>query len=255
MAISIFSLLEAVILARALFVAADLNIAEHLATRPMLAIEIAEATSAEEKPMNRFMRYLESQGVFNRCEDQTYCLNDFSHKMCQGHPDSIKPFLLHDDETRWNCYGHLKYSITTGKAAFDNLYGTDYFSYLKEHRQLSERFNDAMKIISVQEDELIAQSIPFQKRVADIGGGMGQLINNIAARNDIDRGILFDLPEVVSQAEGIHDRCIKIGGSFFEPISVEADIFTLKRVLHCSLFFKAAKEQRLNSSLLLVKRA
>jgi len=232
MAISIFSLLEAVILTRALFVAADLNIAEHLALRPMLATEIASATGAEEKPMNRLMHYLELHGVFNRNEDQAYCLNDFSHTMCQNNPNSIKPFLLHDDETRWNCYGHLKYSITTGRAAFDNLYGTDYFSYLKEHKQLSERFNDAMKIISAQEDELIAQSIPFQKRVADIGGGVGQLINNIAACNDIDQGILFDLPEVVSQSEDACDHCIKIGGSFFEPISIEADIFTLKRILH-----------------------
>ena len=68
--------------------------------------------------------------------------------------------------------------------------------------------------------------------VADIGGGKGQLINQIAKAGNITQGILFDLPETVAQTNGLHPLCVQQGGSFFEPINIKADIFVLKRILH-----------------------
>ncbi len=232
MAISINALLESIILARALFVAADLNIAEHLALKAMTADEIAIVTHTEASSLKRLLYFLELNDVFKKQEDQRYCLTDFSQTMRTDDPHTIKPFLLHDDETRWNCFGHLGYSIATGKASFDKLYGTDYFKHLKQHPLLSARFNDAMTIISAQEDAMIAKTISFKNRVIDIGGGTGQLINNIARTHTLTEGILFDLPEVVAQADNLDPICTKKAGSFFEPIACTADIFILKRVLH-----------------------
>lgn len=189
MPISIFSLLKTIIFARALFVAADLNIAEHLASRPMSVDEIASVTHTQKIPLRRLLYFLELHDVFQKQDDGTYCLNDFSKTMCAQDPNTIKPFLVHDDETRWNSFGNLGYSITTGKASFDMLYGIDYFTHLKEHPLLSARFNDAMTIISAQEDAVIAKTLPFKNRVADIGGGMGQLISKIAENNVITQGI------------------------------------------------------------------
>jgi len=232
MAISIFSLLKTIIFARALFVAADLNIAEHLALKPMSVDEIATVTHTQKVPLRRLLYFLELHDVFKKQDDGNYCLTDFSKTMCADASNTIKPFLVHDDETRWNSFGNLGYSITTGKASFDMLYGVDYFAHLKEHPQLSVRFNDAMTIISAQEDSVIAKTIPFKNRVADIGGGTGQLISKIAQNNSITQGILFDLPEVVEQANSLHLICSKKSGSFFEPISITADIFILKRIIH-----------------------
>jgi hypothetical protein len=232
MAISIDVLLQSIILARALFVAADLNIAEHLALKAMTADEIAIVTHTEASSLKRLLYFLELNDVFEKQDDERYHLTDFSQTMCSNDPHTIKPFLLHDDETRWNCFGNLGHSIATGKASFDKLYGMDYFKHLKQHPLLSARFNDAMTIISSEEDALIAKTIPFKNRVVDIGGGTGQLINNIARTHALTEGILFDLPEVVAQADNLHQTCTKKGGSFFEPIACTADIFILKRVLH-----------------------
>jgi hypothetical protein len=150
--------------------------------------------------------------------------------MCTDHPQSIKPFLLHDDETRWNSFGHLGYSIKTGKASFDMLYGQNYFAYLKNHPQLSDRFDDAMTVISHQEDQEIAERIPFKGIIADIGGGKGQLLTYIIQKTPTIQGILLELPEVISTLD--ETTFTKIAGSFFEPIAIKADIFILKRILH-----------------------
>lgn len=219
-------------LARALFVAADLGIAEHLVHKAMTIDEIAAVTNSEPKALKRLMHFLELNEVFKKQVDGCYCLTDFSQTMRASHPQTIRPFLLHDDETRWNSFGNLGYSVATGKASFDMLYGQDYFAHLKQNLELSQRFNDAMTIISAEEDALIAKSIPFKGVVADIGGGTGQLINKIAETRLIANGILVDLPEVVAQANNLNPICSKQAGSFFDVLSVQADIFVLKRILH-----------------------
>jgi len=219
-------------LARALFVAVDLNIAEHLASKPMTVDEISIVTHTDTSSLKRLLYFLELHDVFKKRDNGNYYLTAFSQIMRGDAPNSIKPFLLHDDETRWNSFGHLGYSISTGKASFDMLYGGDYFAYLKNNSLLSVRFNDAMMSISAQEDATIAVKIAFEKVVVDIGGGKGQLISNIATTSSITQGILFDLPEVVVQANDLPSICSKVPGSFFEPISVTADSFILKRILH-----------------------
>lgn len=217
---------------RALYVAADLNIADHLALQPMTVQELAHVTNSKTETLQRMLYFLELHDVFKRREDMRYCLTDFSELMCEKRLNSIKPFLLHDDETRWNSFGHLGYSITNGTAAFDKLYNMDYFQHLQKNPQLSTRFNDAMIAISSQEDPAIATKLVFQGIVADIGGGKGQLLHHIIANNTIAQGILFDLPEVISQTNNVGLSYLKIGGSFFEPLSFSADIFILKRILH-----------------------
>lgn len=231
MAISVFALLESIILARALFVAADLDIAEHLAHKPMTVDEIALVTQVQPSPLGRLLHFLELNEVFV-CNNGYYSLTDFAQKMRASHPQTIRPFLLHDDETRWNSFGHLGYAIKTSQASFDMLYGQSYFDYTKKDQLLSTRFNNAMTIISNQEDVLIAKTLNFNNIVADIGGGKGQLLNQIISEHQIKQAILFDLPQTISQVDRLNELCMAQGGSFFEPINIKADIFILKRILH-----------------------
>lgn len=231
MQLSPLSLLLMVMLNRALYVAADLNIADHLAAQPMSIAELAHVTNTKPESLQRMLYFLELHDVFKR-QGMHYYLTDFSQLMCEHSPNSIKSFLLHDDETRWNSFGHLSYSVATGNAAFDMLYEQNYFQHLQKNPQLSVRFNDAMMTISSQEDAAIATKLAFEKVVADIGGGKGQLLHNIISNHAITQAILFDLPEVVKQADNIDAACLKIGGSFFDSLSFSADIFVLKRILH-----------------------
>jgi hypothetical protein len=51
------------------------------------------------------------------------------------------------------------------------------------------------------------------------------------------RGVLYDLPEVVSDAgslaaAGVAARCEILGGSFFESVPGAADVYVVKRILH-----------------------
>jgi hypothetical protein len=63
------------------------------------------------------------------------------------------------------------------------------------------------------------------RRVVDVGGGTGVLLDAIRAANSQVEGVLFDRPEVAEPAGGI-------GGDFFVSVPVGGDAYTLSRVLH-----------------------
>lgn len=231
MPLDIFSLLNSVILLRALYVVALLNVPELLHENPLTIDQLNVHTRTNKPSLSRIMSYLKENNVFGINDDGSYFNNAIADAMRNNHPQTIKPFVLHDDETRWNSFGHLGYSIQTGKAAFDMLYGQDYFTYLQAHPELSSRFDEAMTIISSKEDDSIATTLSFEGIVADIGGGKGQLIRKIMAQHPDVKGLLFDLPVVIENLpkEG---TITLIPGSFFEPLNFKADIFILKRILH-----------------------
>jgi hypothetical protein len=67
--------------------------------------------------------------------------------------------------------------------------------------------------------------------IADIGGGTGALLAGILDAYPSCRGILFDLPEAVSEAIP-HVRAERVGGSFFEGVPPGPDVYVLKSIVH-----------------------
>lgn len=228
----LWALSNQVMISRALYVAADLELADCVIA-PLSLNDLAEKIGVNVQVLQRLLRCLIESGVFAYDQNGLICNNDASQFLQKDHPQTIRPFILHDDPTRWNAIGNLGYSIRTGKPSFDQLYGIDYFSYLQKDPILSERFDEAMTIISQQEDMLIAQMMDFAGVVADIGGGKGQLLQRIAENNkSVAQCILFDLQQVQDNVVVQNNLIKQIAGSFFEPILVQADAFILKRILH-----------------------
>lgn len=229
---NLWFLANQVMISRALYVAADLQLADCVTT-PLSLNDLAEKIVVNAQALQRLLRCLIESGVFAYDQNGLICNNDASQFLQKDHPQTIRPFILHDDPTRWNAIGNLGYSIKTGKPSFDQLYNTDYFSYLQKDSVLSERFDEAMTIISQQEDMLVAQMIDFAGVVADIGGGKGQLLQRIAENNSrVTQCILFDLQQVHDNVVLQNKLITQVAGSFFDPIVVKADAFILKRILH-----------------------
>jgi hypothetical protein len=67
--------------------------------------------------------------------------------------------------------------------------------------------------------------------IADIGGGIGSQLSSILDAHPACRGVLFDQPDVVSEARD-DDRIERIGGDFFKDVPVQADAYVMRWVLH-----------------------
>ena len=86
-------------------------------------------------------------------------------------------------------------------------------------------------------NEAVAEAYDFSpfSRVVDVGGGHGQLLSEILARNPHLSGVLFDLPSGVAAAhEGVggdlpHTEIV--AGDFFESVPI-GDVYVIKKVIH-----------------------
>ena len=67
--------------------------------------------------------------------------------------------------------------------------------------------------------------------IADIGGGIGTQLVDILDAHPGCRGVLFDMPEVVSTVIE-HDRVERVGGDFFTDVPVEADAYIFRNIIH-----------------------
>lgn len=255
--INLLDLLKNVILSRALYTAAELNLAEELDQYQFTASALAQKINVSVDGLTRLMDFLILNDIFAKNAQGLYQNNESSFLISSLHPQSIKPFVMHDDPTRWNSFGNLTRSIKTGKDVFSELYGESYFSFLSKNQNLSKTFDSAMTIISSIEDEAIAAKIEFSGTVVDIGGGVGQLLDKIQAKQPaVKKTILFDLPEVVANVSGTKHEVL--AGSFFEHISLMGDFLILKRILHdwndeaCLLILKnIARQMSMGDSLLI----
>lgn len=218
---------------RALYVAADLQIADFLYQKPYSCEELALVTKTNSNALKRLMRVLELNQIFTQNESGEYIHSPESLCLCSDHPQTVRPFLLHNDPTRWNAIGNLNLSVKSGNPSFNELYGVSYFEYLKEHPKLAERFDLAMNRISEYEDELIAKALPIKGTVIDLGGGLGQLAYNMVTYNtDVCHVTVIDICHENNDQMSDDHKISYLYGNFFEPLKIDADTIILKRILH-----------------------
>ena len=78
---------------------------------------------------------------------------------------------------------------------------------------------------------------PFRK-IVDVGGGDGSLIEGILKTNPAVLGVVFDLPHAIKHAQqrleaaGLTNRCQAITGDFFESVPDGGEAYVLKWIIH-----------------------
>jgi hypothetical protein len=124
-------------------------------------------------------------------------------------------------------------SVQTGKIAFDQIYGCNYWEFLRRNPSPAAIFNETMRSITGPMTPAIAAAYDWSRFpvIADIGGGIGTQLVDILNAHPSCRGILHDQPDVVAVAIS-HDRIERIGGSFFESVPAGADAYLLRMVIH-----------------------
>lgn len=262
----LFEMSYAYVLSRAIHVAATLGIADHLAEGPKSAHELAMLVGAESQPLYRLLRTLASHSIFLEEKDHLFALTPLAELLVTSHPNSLRLLLMKEDESRWNAYGDLLYSIKTGKPAFNHHHGIGYFDYIAKKQQLSQSFDLGMANLSAKEDGLIASSFDFSTyhSIVDVGGGMGGLLAEILKKNPASHGVVYELTHLMDRVEaflrdqGLSSRCKFASGNCFQSIPESSDLYILKRILHdwddqaCISILRNCQKAMMSTSRLLI---
>jgi hypothetical protein len=226
---------------RIVLVAAELKIADLLASGPRTAEELAGPTGAESAPLYRFLRSLANLGILTVGDDRRFGLTPVGEALKTGAPGSARASILTIASDWWiEGFRELNYSVKTGKSGFQKALGAPIFDYLAQRPEAASLFSETMIGFHGEEAAAVAAAYDFSgvSTLVDVGGATGHLLTTVLAHNPSMRGILYDLPHVVRDApallaaHGMVDRVKIEEGSFFERVPEGADAYLLSHVIH-----------------------
>lgn len=226
---------------RAIYVAAELGIADLLKNGSQSSDELAKATGVDARSLYRLLRALASVGVFAEGNVGYFELTPLAACLRSERNDSLRGYAIKSGQIwDWQPWGYLLETIKTGKPVFKNLFGVEIFEYLAAHSEAGKIYDEAMSSFSAKRISAITCEYDFSTihNLVEVGGGRGSLLASILNANPTIQGVLFDLPHVIEGAkhlitsQGLLDRCQLIAGDFFESVPSGGDAYLLKHILH-----------------------
>lgn len=228
-------------ISQALYAAAALGVADQLVAGPAPVEALARHTGAHAPSLHRLLRTLASMGVFTEPEPGVFALTPLGQTLTSGQPGSMRDLAIMWMETHYAPFAELLHTIRTGRPAAEHLYGKPFFAWLSHHPEQASRFTGAMANLTSGGFKTAAiASLPLDgiHTIVDVGGADGTMLATILAGHPHMRGVLFDLPHVITSAprtlasHGVDDRVDCVGGDFFESVPAGADAYLVSVVLH-----------------------
>jgi hypothetical protein len=225
-------LARAHIAARCLHVVAASGVADAIGDCAATPAEIAARTGLDPDALDRILRLLAAHGVFTDGPDG-YSHNEASALLRSDHPESLRSYVrMTGSAGFWDRFTDLATAATSGRPSADYRH---LLARYEQHPDEAAFFNAAMVAKSRRVVPAVTDAYDFTDCgvIADIGGGRGHLLDAILARVADATGILFDLPQVVADAE-LRDsqRRQIVSGDFFEDPLPTADVYLLMDLLH-----------------------
>jgi orsellinic acid C2-O-methyltransferase len=225
-----------------LYAAAELQLADLLAAGPRTSADLAVAVGAHPQSMHRLLRAMTALEMCVERDDGTFELAPLGTFLQEGAPNSLRAWTLWWGHHLWPVWGHLLYSVKTGKSARTLLLGTEGFDHLQKDPEAAAVFYRVTIELTRATAQSVMQAYDFSglKQIVDVGGGYGEMLAYVLRAVPDATGVLFDLPVAVAGASGhfkdnhsaLDGRCRFVSGDFFASVPAGADAYILKSVIH-----------------------
>jgi SAM-dependent methyltransferase len=238
---ALFQMCNAKWVSSAISVAAKLGVADHLESGPKTAKQLADEMNVHEMALYRLLRALTGVGVFHEGDGHLFshtALSDLLRSNANPSLRNLEMMLIDDWYTK--AWTELGWTIETGRAAPEKVFGMSLFEYFSKHPEDAVNFNGAMTDLSKGDGPAVVASYDFSRfeHIVDVGGGVGALLAAILESAPKLRGTLLDMPYVIERAKkgpllaSFTPRCEFVGGSFFEAVPKAADAYIMKHIIH-----------------------
>ncbi|MGA2118542.1 MAG: methyltransferase [Bryobacteraceae bacterium] len=223
-----------------LHVVATLGIADRIVAGITGVEELAAASGADRDSLYRVLRHLVHKGVFEEPSPGRFALNETAAGLA-GEAGRLGFNLDGIGGRMAHAWGTLLSAVRTGRPAYHEAFGRDFWQDLDAHADIAASFDALMGPAGhgVPDPNVLVDPGSWKSvgTVVDVGGGTGALLAEVLRAHPDVRGTLVDLPRAVArsasvfQAAGVTDRVTTVGQSFFDPLPAGADLYILKSVL------------------------
>ena len=221
--------------ARALHVAADLGVADHVDDPAVEIATVAMRLKVDADALGRILNLLSAHGIF-LVSNGTVSHSDASRTLRSDHPQSTRDLArMFGLSFFWQSFEALDHSVRTGTPAAAKVHPDGFWTWLSERADASAVFNGAMIGKSHGQVAGVVGSYDFARfrRIADVGGGRGHLVQAILQKWPRTNGVLFEQPHVIDEVRDIaSDRLDLVAGDFFADDLPSAEAYILMEVIH-----------------------
>lgn len=226
-----------------LYFAARLQLADRLAQGPRSAADLARDLQLKETALYRFMRTLAGMGLFTEVKDkdQTFALTELGAALQRNAPGSAYATILTlSGPLCIQAWSHMEHSLKTEETGVVKAFGKQLFDYLGEHPDEASLFSETMVGFHGAEPPAVAEAYDFNQfgSIVDCGGATGNMLVHILKKHAKPRGVLYDLPHVVTDApafiaqQGMSGRISIESGSFFDGVPAGHDGYIFSHIIH-----------------------
>ncbi len=225
----------------ALWVAAELNVADLLATGARPVTDLAKQTNTNEDALYRTLRLLAMTGIFTETQPRHFALTPPAELLRSDHPQSMRDMVVWiGDPFHFNIAGNLMHSVKTGQPTVEHVTGKPAFEYFASDALELDRFHRAMTTMSVMAIYPALEAYDFSSyhTIVDVGGGHGFALCTILQRCPDTHGVLFDLYDIIPGGQqrikenNLDHRCRTASGDFFQSVPEGGDLYFMKHIIH-----------------------
>ena len=222
-------------------VVCELGVPDQLDGGRRSSADVARELGLDADALERVLRHLASRGWLRRRRDATYSLNGRSRLLRADDPDSLRDWVrFMAADWHWEMWNRMPAVVSGGGSAAEAATGKGFFAWVHEDRpDAGTLFDGAMRSLSSLAGPTLARAVDLTgvRSICDVGGGTGRTLGALLVEAPTARGVVFDLPEVVSGAAEVLDpiaagRWESEGGDFFDRLPGGHDRYVLQAVLH-----------------------
>lgn len=233
---------------RALYVAAELGVADAIADETLTSDEIAKKLNLHADYLYRLMRMLASIGVFEECAERQFRNNKLSDCLRSDSPQSVRDMILLHNSPQMShpWFESLGPAMRSGEVPFVQSHGEELFDYLDHHPEFDALFTRAMTSVEALAGTDFLDDFDWGRfeRLIDVGGSSGSKSLAILKRHPALHALIFDRPQVIENAviqskdkieTELLTRISFAGGDMLEaipPAQSERDIFLFFAIFH-----------------------
>ena len=221
--------------------AAEMRLADKFDQKARSADALAREYEMHPRAFARFLRSLAGLGLLQSAGSGEYRLTELGEAMKTGAPGAARSAVIAliggMVKPAWAV---LDNALETGEPAFETAHGMGLFKFLEANPGMAQLFSETMVGFHGREPPAVAEAYDFSgiDMLVDVGGASGNMLGHILSRHKRTRGVLFDLPHVVTDAPqlletfGVRDRVDIKTGSFFDSVPAGADAYLLSHIIH-----------------------
>jgi hypothetical protein len=237
----VFDLMLTFVKSQCLYVATSLGIFDLLEDLGAQTVtNLADKTNTDSERLYFILRALAHIEVLEEKPGRIFAPTTTSALLVTNQKPSAGHLLMHLLEpAQWDAWKVLPEALSKGVVPFELANGKGVYQYCYDNSWSKDTFIKAMSFLTESQVDGLLDVYDFSQfeTVMDVGGGQGGLIAKIV-RHSGCKGILFDLPDVITTAreyissQGVAPEAIEIKtGDVFEKIPSGANAIVMKHFI------------------------